>query len=217
MGHCLLLGGAFALGVQFFLFCVVVSTLLLKWIFEGPLRRPRHIWVFDSLKQGIGASMGHFFNILLAMAISRHARANQCAWYWLEFTLDLTLGLPMSYLLLRYSERTIFKDFAKSGAYFDEISKRIDFHVWLFQTFSWVGIVFVVKSSIAIPLFLFNAELSYLADEMFKPIDTQPRVELVFVTIGWPAICNAIQFYIVDNFLQKQPDKDYDALEDNEI
>ncbi|GBG34286.1 Store-operated calcium entry regulator STIMATE [Hondaea fermentalgiana] len=201
--QCALLGGSFAIFVQFFLLCVVLCTLYLKWILEEP-RRPRHIWTFDSLKQCIGAGTGHCMNIVMALILSSSsASGNECAWYFMNFTVDTVLGVPLNFVLLKLLERTLLRNSAKTGAYYDLHTKRIDFCAWTSQTVAWTSIVVVCKTILAIPMIKFNHELSDAADRAFKPLEAYPKTQLVFVMIVWPAICNSFQFYVIDNFLKR--------------
>lgn len=167
-------------------------------------RRPRHIWIFDSLKQCVGAGTGHLLNICLALVLSSSSSGNECAWYFMNFTLDTVLGVPMSLLLLKICERTILRNSAKTGAYYNLQTKRIDFRAWVIQTFSWTAIVVFTKAGIAVPLIEYNHELSDAADEAFRPLEKYPKTQLVFVMIVWPALCNSFQFYVIDNFLKRK-------------
>jgi len=209
MPKCKLLGGLFSFFLQVFLVCVVVSTLYFKWTFEEP-RRPRKIWIFDSLKQAVAAGTGHLMNIMIAVFFAT-SQGNECAWYCINSTLDTMFGVPLSYIILRVSERTILSDYPRSGAYYSELTHRVHFRIWLGQTVSWTLTVTATKAIIAIPMFLFNVELTEFGNDLFKPLEPYPRFLLVFVMVFWPAVCNSFQFYVIDNFLKRNV-----ALEDGE-
>lgn len=201
--RCRLVGGAFAVLVQVFLFSVVVCTLYLKWMFERP-RRPRTLWLFDSARQAIGAGTGHILNIVLAMVLSGMVSdANECAWYFLSQSLDTVVGVPVMFLVLRTYERTLGRELPRSGDYYVASAKRIDFATWVRQVVTWVLIVLLTKSLLFLPLIEFNAPLSSAMTGLFKPLDKSPKGSLVFVMVVWPALCNSVQFYVIDGFLKK--------------
>ncbi len=198
---CTLVNNAFAIFVQLFLACVVVATLYFKWIFE-PNPRPRRIWMFDSLKQGIGAGTGHLINVGMAVFLSDVGEGNECAWYFFNSTSDAVFGVPLSYTLLKLFQRTLFQDGPKHAAYYNDLTMQVNFRVWLKQVICWICVVLTTKTLLAIPFCLLYKDISRLGQAMFSPFGQHPKFVLIFVMLIWPTVCNIIQWWIVSDFLR---------------
>jgi len=214
---CRLLGGAFALLVQVFLLSVVVITMYVKWIFEAE-RRTRQIWMFDSLKQGFGAGTGHAMNVLISIVFARSKMKTslqvnncECVLYFVSQTFDAMVGVPFELFLL-HRFQALFPTFPRTGDYVDAVTGDVAVRIWARQTCVWVLIVLVAKSLLAIPVLTFMEPLAAVGESLLDPFLLHPHTLLVFVMIIWPAICNSIQFYVVDNFLKKQSTRHYEAI-----
>jgi len=87
---CRLVDGTFQLIVQFLLFLVCLTTLVVKRMNERP-QRIFKVWILDALKQGIGALIGHFSNIALSIIINQSINGNgdECLWYFFLFLSSL--------------------------------------------------------------------------------------------------------------------------------
>ncbi|XP_014676666.1 PREDICTED: store-operated calcium entry regulator STIMATE-like [Priapulus caudatus] len=87
--------------VQGLLALVSFSALIFKRFCEPKsARRPWLIWFYDTSKQGLGALLIHFANVLLSDAF----KGDPCTWYIVSFLLDSTLGLVIIYLGLKASQ-----------------------------------------------------------------------------------------------------------------
>lgn len=93
---------------------------------------------------GIGAVYAHICNMIIAMLISSHSRADsnlddQCAWYAMNFLIDTTLGLALSLLFLHALEimarRKEWVTLQDTGEYSGEGSWR----TWAHQVRKGVG------------------------------------------------------------------------------
>ncbi|ETV95751.1 hypothetical protein, variant 2 [Aphanomyces invadans] len=102
--RCTLLNGTFNDLIQVMLGLIALSVLIFKRYHEHP-RRPMKIWIFDASKQLIGAGVAHAANLAIAIALTGLAKgrtdADQCAFYFINFTLDTTLGVAVNYVLLK--------------------------------------------------------------------------------------------------------------------
>ncbi|KAH9056074.1 hypothetical protein Ae201684P_021813 [Aphanomyces euteiches] len=102
--RCTLLNGAFNDFVQIMLGLIALSVLIFKRYHESP-RRPLRIWMFDASKQLIGAGVAHAANLTIAIVLTGLAKgrtdADQCAFYFVNFTMDTTFGVAVNYALLR--------------------------------------------------------------------------------------------------------------------
>lgn len=120
----------------------------------------------------------------------------------MNYSFDVLLGLPLAYFSLKFVEDVLFPDRPKSGDY-GRHQNRVDPQIWIFQTCIWVAITLFTKMVVAIPLWVFRAPISAFSDVLFEPLSQSPQLTLLIVMVGWPAICNSWQYYVVDNFLKK--------------
>ncbi|KAG3101876.1 hypothetical protein PI125_g14337 [Phytophthora idaei] len=105
--ECKLLSGDFAVLLQVLLGFIAISVLAIKRLREVP-RRPLMVWAFDAAKQMVGATFAHVANLLIAIVLysyqeeleSDEESVDQCALYFVNFTLDTTLGIFLNYVLL---------------------------------------------------------------------------------------------------------------------
>lgn len=89
--------------VQLLLGGIALTTLYGKWFVEIP-RRPFRVWFLDALKQGASAAMMHVLNIILAISTAKAAivrHPDECAFYFLNFVIDTTIGVYIAFHLLR--------------------------------------------------------------------------------------------------------------------
>ncbi|KAF4317727.1 hypothetical protein G195_008436 [Phytophthora kernoviae 00238/432] len=208
--ECKLLSGDFAALLQVLLGFIALSVLIIKRLREVP-RRPLMVWAFDASKQMIGASFAHVANMLIAIMLYSYeeqqkeddAKVDQCALYFVNFTLDTTIGVFLNYVLLSavvlLALRFHWTSLQTPGDY--GIPVRIK--AWLLQLLSWIIVIFSAKFIIAMLILAFDKPLSSLAMVLFKPLKNYPEVELALVMILCPCLMNAMQFWIQDNFLKK--------------
>jgi hypothetical protein len=87
-------GGLFADLLQAALGACAIGMLYFKRQRERP-KRPFKVWAFDAGKQGIGAGVAHVVNMLLSMLLSGSSHddtPDECAFYFINFTFDTTIG-----------------------------------------------------------------------------------------------------------------------------
>jgi hypothetical protein len=80
----------------------------------------------------------------------------------------------------------------------------ISLRIWLYQTFSWMLILLLMKSLIFLLIYFLRNPLGYLACCLFFPVKKYPKIELLIVMIGCPLMMNMVQFWIQDSFLKDQ-------------
>ena len=91
-GTCVLVGGVFEVLVQALLIVSAVGSLIVKRRFERP-RRVRIVWLCDVAKQCVGGSFVHVANMVASAWIAgRNAGGDPCAFYFINFFADCTLG-----------------------------------------------------------------------------------------------------------------------------
>jgi hypothetical protein len=102
--QCQLFSGIQTYLVQLLLFFIALASLWYKRHVERP-KRTLEIWAMDVGKQGIGAVVGHFTNILIAITLPpvtdqvwcpfqsmTNTFPSKCVWYFINFVTDCTLG-----------------------------------------------------------------------------------------------------------------------------
>ena len=106
--RCKLMGGTFENFVQFLLFVIVMSVLWFKRWRERP-RRSYKIWFMDIFKQICSGTEAHLINLgvstLLGDASSTSNKVDDCEWYFVNFSLDTTVGLMLTFFSLKGVER----------------------------------------------------------------------------------------------------------------
>eukprot|EP00435_Cladocopium_sp_Y103_P050124 s2735_g15.t1 len=134
--ECELLGkwGSFGWWLQVFLGAVCMASLIGKR-FTDKVRRSWKVWFFDTAKQGTQALMNHIINIGLSMGFGEwlEVDADPCNWYWINMSLDCTLGVAIMFLLLRtlqcvYRSKCVARpELARCGHYGDPPDLKIFF------------------------------------------------------------------------------------------
>ncbi|KAF4039396.1 STIMATE family [Phytophthora infestans] len=208
--ECELLSGDFAVLLQVLLGFIAISVLAIKRLREVP-QRPLTIWAFDASKQMVGATFAHVANLFIAIVLFNYQKemesgeesVDQCALYFVNFTLDTTLGVFLNYVLLSavvlLALRFSWSSLKTPGDYGTPVRVR----TWILQVLSWILVIFTCKFLIALLIVAFQKPLGAFAVLLFKPLADHPDVELAIVMIACPCLMNALQFWVQDNFLKK--------------
>ncbi|KAG2813526.1 hypothetical protein PC129_g11866 [Phytophthora cactorum] len=169
-GECKLLSGDFAVLLQVLLGFIAISVLAIKRLREVP-RRPLMVWAFDAAKQMVGATFAHVANLLIAIVLysyqeeleSDEESVDQCALYFVNFTLDTTLGIFLNYVLLSavvlLALRFSWSSLKTPGDYGTPVRVR----TWLLQVISWILVIFSCKFLIALLIVAFQKPLGAFA------------------------------------------------------
>ena len=131
-------------------------------------------------------------------------------WYFINLTLETTVGVLLSYSLLKLTEklaRATNNDSLISGHYTYEKDNEIDLASWAIQLILWGGIIVVVKdiqakSIIIVVIVSMQGTMSELGYKALEPLDPHPELELVVVMICVPMVLNIFQFWVQDSFLK---------------
>ncbi|KAL6707638.1 hypothetical protein ACN47E_003988 [Coniothyrium glycines] len=225
-GECNLLGD-FALLVQGALGLLAVSSLAIKRLRESP-RRPLKIWFFDVSKQVFGSVLLHLANILMSMlssgkfdvaattaALPKHAgtndageQPNPCSFYLLNLAIDTTIGIPILVLLLKILHRAFSltplanpPESIRSGNYGHP--PRASW--WLKQSIIYfLGLIGMKLCVLAI--FAFLPWIAWVGDWALRWTEGSEALQITFVMFIFPLIMNALQYWIIDNFI-KDPEQ----------
>lgn len=205
---CQLLATSFGWWLQVFLGAACFVTLVGKR-FTDRVRRPWKVWFFDTSKQGLSALVIHFVNILLSMAFGAWLDSNSdpCNWYWINLTLDDTLGIGILFILLRllqrcYRLRCINRpDLALSGEYGDPPNLK----VFIRQLLDWQALVVVEKCLLGYLVVSYTDHVAFIARALLGWLDPHPEAKLVVVMVVTPLTMNCFALWVADTFLQGRP------------
>eukprot|EP00947_MAST-08B_sp_MAST-8B-sp1_P001824 g1824.t1 len=207
--RCCLLGGFVSYCVQGGLGVAALTSLLYKRHVERPVRHCK-VWLMDVSKQGLSALVAHFLNVLLAYIFSLLTPASdQCAWYFVNFTIDTVVGVFIVYLLLKLLEcaaaRFRWRRVLKSGDY----GRPPSLKTWCAQLTSWTLIIIVMKALLTGLIILARNPLDAFGGWVFRPLRDAKLfyTELTLVMIIGPCLMNVIQFWIQDTFLKRHKPK----------
>ena len=204
--QCKLLDNVFSYLIQFFLGAVSIGSLIFKRHIEIP-KRSWKIWLFDVSKQLIGGFFTHIANIMVSEYILYTKGGDECAWYFINFVVDCTIGIFFVYI------------FHYGLCYFFKINKIIGYYgnppetrKWFNQMVIYVASLFLNKIVIVTSLYFLKEQFTYLGNEIFKNIQNKPNLELLIVMIICPFILTTIQMWIFDFMLKNRKKKKFSLL-----
>eukprot|EP00644_Phytophthora_capsici_P015323 jgi/Phyca11/113357/e_gw1.24.394.1 len=209
--ECKLLSGNFAALLQVLLGVIAISVLVVKRLREVP-RRPLMVWAFDASKQMVGATFAHVVNLLIAILLYSYQQrmeesgdepVDQCALYFVNFTLDTSFGVFLNYVLLSAVVLLALRFDWASLKVPGDYGTPVQIRAWILQVISWILVISTCKFIIATLIVAFQKPLGAFAVFLFKPLEKHPEVELALVMIACPCFMNMMQFWIQDNFLKK--------------
>ncbi|CAE8588816.1 unnamed protein product [Polarella glacialis] len=210
MAECTVLPGLFGICIQGLLFVIVCGVLVFKKTRE-PERSWRD-WGLDSSKQIMGSGWIHILNLFCSTKLDAILpQGDQCEWYWIQIMVDTTLGVLVEYAVLSLLLR-LLEGIIENGHYFDEVEGKLQFSFKKYteQMVLWLFVVTVMKFGMVFLMYAAATPLEAVAGYVLKPFMDNARSKLVVVMILTPMCMNAVQFWIVDNFLKAH--KDYDHL-----
>ena len=174
--HCSLLGGTFAMIVQFALAAAAIGTLVYKRHSEKP-QRPWRVWFFDASKQAYAGFLQHLVNIAFGMWFASSGAASECAWYAVNFAISVVCGVFLLWGAMRLYTRIVERfrlHYLRSGEYGNPPSWR----PWLAQLLVWgflaSGEKVVTAVLVIVPLHPLLDSVALLIERPFLP---SPRVE----------------------------------------
>lgn len=205
--ECVLISGTFAILLQVMIGVGALLSLVYKrYMVEKEPRRPFDIWVMDVTKQVIQSVFVHFSNIGLAIIISDVALSgdkdhDECAFYFMSFTLDTFVGIVIIWIVLQGSSYLAnIYDIAplKQHGYYGE-PPQVDWYVMQLGVFIFATLC--SKSILGGMMYVFSGVLDLFGDWLFSPMHGDPEVELTLVMVVCPFFMSVIQYWIIDTFL----------------
>ena len=249
--ECYLLQGASALVAQLLLGFISFSALYMKrqerekfstppfFNFFFPFlyrlrehpQRPTSIWAFDVSKQIVGMACAHTSGLLIAITAHHTSTSNasQCAWYFVAFTFDTTLGVALTMtlhklIIKRLQEHTLFINnhsdnltpspsfSASSSSSFSEWRQWIvdcgdygqppEVKRWAVQAGEWAVCVVAARAVVGVSVLAGGPLLHAIADDIDVLFTGHPTFLLYSVMICCPLLMNAAQLLVQDALLK---------------
>lgn len=181
------------------------ASLLVKRHLEFP-KRPPKVWLLDTSKQAASSFCAHMSGIAIATLIEAStATANECAWYFITFTMDTSLGVTIAYIMVRAQDAIVnqhrsFVCLGKSGEY----GNPPDYGKYSRQMILWCIITVLARICVGLVMFALQHPLSSLATIVATPFENHPQLFLVLVMIACPLGMNIVQLWVQDTFLKKK-------------
>jgi len=174
--------------------------------FTDRIRRPWKVWFFDTSKQGLQAFLNHFLNILISVAYGEFMDndADPCNWYWINLSLDCTLGVLILYIMLAvlkwvYRLECVGRpELAMSGDYGDPPSWAI----FRRQLWDWQCLALIQKFLLATLVIRCRHLMAAIAEFLLGWLHDRPQGKLVVVMVLSPLLLNVFAMWVADSFLQ---------------
>lgn len=183
-------------------------------------QRPTTIWAMDVSKQIIGMGAAHASGLLIAI-IAHHATeatASECAWYYVAFSFDTTIGVVLTMVL----HNAILRRLRDSPAFGQESLPLPQQHEswkvavldcgqygdppilrrWAFQAGEWSLCVVTARALCGGIVAVLAPLLQIFAEGLDAVFDGHPRILLFFVMVCCPLLMNAAQLLIQDAILK---------------
>ena len=202
---CDLVSNNFSKIVQAMLAICCFLTIIIKRYLESP-KRIIIIYVYDVSKQVVSGLYCHILNILFSIYLVKKTNyQDQCIVYFTHFLMDVILGIPFNYFLIKLINFISVKynnKYLKTGNYIEDNSNFINYSFCL-QLIVWCLIISFVKTIILFMVLLpFSDSLFKFSKILLTPFIGNTKLELVMVMMFFPILFNSIQFWIQDNFLK---------------
>ncbi|ODV79706.1 uncharacterized protein CANTADRAFT_89343 [Suhomyces tanzawaensis NRRL Y-17324] len=221
-GKCELIG-TFSLLTQAVLGLLCLSSLLVKRYYEFPIRRTWSVWLFDVLKQLIGALGVHVFNVFLSIVKTRKSNGSildldspesdvdddPCDWYFLSIVFDCTIGVYILYLVFqsmtKFSKKYLHMTQIDSGNYGPDPNKPST-RAFLKQLSIYFISLMITKILIYGIVECFEQQLLWFTSHVLLLwLDEYPdEFEIFVVMFVVPIVMNCLQLVLIDNFIQNQ-------------
>jgi hypothetical protein len=187
--RCQLLG-PFALIVQSSMGLIAFLSLVYKRSKEHP-PRPWWIWLFDVMKQVMGAAGIHVFNVTFSILFNSFLNEpgiddNPCVWYFLNILMDTTIGVPVLWFFLY-----IFHTLAVRMGIKEVLSGEYGTPPRWRAFFKQASLYMVSMICMKLVLYLFfwwMPFIDYFGALLISWTQFDPRVEVVFVMMVFPLV-----------------------------
>lgn len=216
--------GFFGWFVQGVLFFTSGMPLLWKWYNEKP-RRTFVTLVMDSSKQVMGNVCVHFINLALSATFASMIKPvdscgdEECLWYFLNFTIDVFLGVPLNYCILTalktIAEKRKWTLIQGFGDYKEKKSENtrvpgqepeaLSLKRFAAQLVAWLFVVACGKMVLCVLILTQASALLQMSANLLAGVrchNASATVELLVVMLFMPTCLNALQFWVTDSFIK---------------
>jgi hypothetical protein len=181
-------------------------------------QRPTIVWGMDVSKQIVGMICAHLSGILIAI-IAHHATktaASECAWYFVAFTFDTTIGVALTMFfhkkIVGYLNSSLITPLPLPSANEDWRTAVVDCGTygddpplvrrWALQAGEWSLCVVAARAVCGGVVALLTPLLQTVASGLDSIFGDHPTILLFFVMICCPLLMNAAQLLIQDAILK---------------
>lgn len=209
---CKVINNSFSILIQAVLGFFALLSLAVKRISENP-KRPINVFLYDISKQVIGSLYTHGLNLLIAIKVSSLISSDklddECMWYFVNFIVDVFLGLVLNWIFL-----TLVNWIANKYKYHMLISGKYTIDnkfcniPYALQLAIWLIIITIVKILLFYG-FLIPAQksLGEMGTWILSPIYGDDEFELIVVMVVVPFTLNIFQFWLQDTILKDSKPK----------
>lgn len=223
-GKCQLIS-TFSLITQASLGLLCLSCLIVKRFYEYPLRRTWPVWLFDVLKQLIGAMGLHVCNVFLSILKGQKQTnvfaddptngggasdgEDPCDWYFLNIVFDCTIGVFVLYIIFGYVNKFLKEKLhvthIESGEYGPDPNKP-SFRAYFKQLAVYFGSLMATKVVLYYFMELFADQLLWFTSHVLLVwLNEYPdEFEIFVVMFVVPIFMNCLQLILVDTIIQNQ-------------
>ncbi|SCU95853.1 LAMI_0F04082g1_1 [Lachancea mirantina] len=239
-GSCQLLGSV-SLIIQGFMGATAIGGLLIKRQYERP-RRTWTVWTYDIGKQVLGSLGTHFLNLIASILLKRGKKVllmflenapntggdDQCDLYFLNLLMDTTVGIPILWFVLHYTESVLLSlgvKNIKSGKYYvedDPMDLELEntpppghlerntpegplFSAFLKQLAVFIWGLVCMKLALFLLLVYFKDLANWFADFVLGWSDPWPNFQVFLVMFAFPVVLNLLQYFCVDSIIKLHP------------
>jgi hypothetical protein len=188
--------------LQCLLGVVGLLILVLKWRLEGPDRRPLFTFALDFTKQVTYSLVIHALNLMYASTMGGYVRKQDgpCTWYGMVQVLGVTLGLGITFCILKLGLYLRISGVKDSGNYGPN-KKKPEMDTYCIQLWVWVAIVTVQRLSLFGLMYIFRSSLGKVGNLVFGPLKSDGRTMALVVMSVIPFMTSFIEFWIQDDLL----------------
>lgn len=213
--QCRLLAGPAAVWAQAVLALLAFGSLVYKRHRERP-QRALEIWALDVSKQVVSMFAAHVCGMLIAL-LAHHSstQSSECAWYFVAYTFDTTLGLGLTVAfhktVIRFAKcwkkRHAARLTVSSDRWFDIVAQCGDYGEppsllrWWIQMVEWVLCVVGARAVCGTLVIVLGPVLVHAARLLDWLFQGHPTLLLFAVMIICPLLMNMIQVLIQDAIL----------------
>eukprot|EP00301_Raphidiophrys_heterophryoidea_P019879 c470_g1_i1.p1 GENE.c470_g1_i1~~c470_g1_i1.p1 ORF type:complete len:280 (-),score=56.18 c470_g1_i1:270-1052(-) len=208
MTECGLLG-SFSFFVQFILFVMSFSSLLVKRQLEHPKRSVR-VWLMDTSKQAFASGSEHFINLFLAQLFGGDSEGDPCVWFFVAGFVGFSFGTPFAFVMIRIftflARRFKIKPLENTGVYNEDLLGTPKISWWAAQCSMWLFIIAIQRTCMGLMFSVswIHTALGNFGLMVMWPVEGTFYVRIVVVIIVLPVLINMGEFWVQDNFLMEQ-------------